>query len=189
MLPLCSNPECCHRRWWTPYKVSLEELKLIRSRRLVPKNHTDVFYWRNFHWSVHSYCHHWIRSWTLFLVYFPPYWRTDLLPAGKAEKPLIGWEIWRKTRRGIVNATAQKFSLVQIFQDGGQPQVVSAQIREMIWILRRIQVTLDRVITRSVNRSVINSTDCQRIHFGGHPLEQIAFEAASKHVHPRSSSS
>ena len=71
---------------------------------------------------------------------------------------------------------------MQIFQDGGRPQVVSAQIREMIWILRRIQVTLDRVITRSVNRSVINSTDFQRIHFGVHPLEQIAFEACSSPV-------
>ena len=76
-------------------------------------------------------------------------------------------------RRGI----AQKFSFVQIFQDGGRPLVVSARIREMIWILRTIQVTLDRVITRSVNRSVIDSTGFQRIHFGGHPLEQIAFEA------------
>ena len=101
---------------------------------------------------------------------------------GKAEKPLIGWEIWRKTRRSIVNAPAQKFSFVQIFQDGGRTLFVSAQIREMIWILRTIQVTLDRVITRSVNRSLINSIDFQRIHFGGHPLEQIAFEACSPPV-------
>ena len=52
----------------------------------------------------------------------------------------------------------------------------------MIWNLRAIQVTLDRVITMSVNRSVIDSTGFQRIHFGVHPLEQIAFEAWSPPV-------
>ena len=54
----------------------------------------------------------------------------------------------------------------------------------MIWILRTIQVNLDRVITRSVNRSVIDSTGFQRIHFGGHPLEQIAFQACWPLVDP-----
>ena len=33
----------------------------------------------------------------------------------RSQKPLIGWEIWRKTRRDIVNAPAQKFSFVQKF--------------------------------------------------------------------------
>ena len=64
-----------------PYKVSLEEYKLIRSWRLVRRNHTDVFYWTDFHCRVHRYCNHWTRSSTLFLVHFPPYWRSDLLPA------------------------------------------------------------------------------------------------------------
>ena len=73
----------------------------------------------------------------------------------------------------------------EIVQDGERPQFVSAQISEMIWILRTIQVTLDRVITRSVNRSLINSIDFQRIHFGGHPLEQIVFEACPPPVELR----
>ena len=76
----------------------------------------------------------------------------------------------------------KSFPSFKNFQDGGRLRVVSARIREIIWILRTIQVTLDRVITRSVIRSVIDSTGFQRIHFGGRVLEQIAIEACSPPV-------
>ena len=79
----------------------------------------------------------------------------------------------------------KSFPSFKNFQDGGRLQVVSARIREIIWILRTIQVTLDCVITRSVIRSVIDSTGFRRIHFGGRVLEQIAFEACSPPVELR----
>ena len=72
--------------------------------------------------------------------------------------------------------------VVQIFQDGGRPQVISARIREIIRILQTIQVTMDRVMMRSVIRSVIDSNGFQRNRFGGHALEQIAFEPCSPPV-------
>ena len=101
--------------------------------------------------------------------------RATVLPhtwSDRAQKPLIGWVIWRKTRHDIDNAPAQKLSFVQIFQDGGRPQVES----------ERIQVAMDRVMMRSVIRSVIDSNGFQRNRFGGHALEQIAFEVCSPPV-------